>query len=77
MSKICDICGKAPLFGGSIKRKGMSKKKGGVGLNITGTSKRVFMPNIQSVKIKVDGGSLKIKACTRCIKAGKTIVVNP
>ncbi len=75
MSKICDICGKAPLFGGSISRKGMAKKNGGVGLNITGTSKRKFLPNLQSVKIKVEDGSLKLKACTRCIKAGKTIVV--
>ncbi|MBN1970622.1 MAG: 50S ribosomal protein L28 [Candidatus Delongbacteria bacterium] len=75
MSRMCDICGKAPMHGGSICRRGMSKKKGGVGLNITGTSKRVFNPNVQSVRIRIGEESFKIKACTRCIKAGKTISV--
>ncbi len=71
MSRICDICGKAPMFGGSIKRKGMSKKKGGVGLNITGRTKRVFYPNIQTVRVKHEEGSIKLKVCTACLKAGK------
>ncbi|MBU4486562.1 MAG: 50S ribosomal protein L28 [Candidatus Delongbacteria bacterium] len=75
MSRICDICGKGPVFGGSFCRRGMAKKKGGVGINITGRSKRVFYPNLQVVRIKKDSESIKIKACTGCIKAGKTIIV--
>ena len=77
MSKICDICGKGPVFGGSVARRGMAKKKGGVGINITGRSKRVFYPNIQTVRVEqADGdGRVKLKVCTSCIKAGKTIVV--
>jgi large subunit ribosomal protein L28 len=75
MSRVCDICGKGPVFGGQFCRRGMAKKKGGVGINITGRSKRVFYPNLQSVKIKDGEDSFKVKACTCCIKAGKTIVV--
>lgn len=76
MSKICDICGKSPVFGGSIVRSGSPKKKGGIGLNIRGKSKRMFLPNIQNVRVKTeDGETIKIKACTACIKAGKTLVV--
>ncbi|MDA3885593.1 MAG: 50S ribosomal protein L28 [Candidatus Delongbacteria bacterium] len=75
MSKICDICGKGPIFGGSVSRRGMAKKKGGVGINITGRSKRVFYPNIQTVRVPQDDARVKLKVCTSCIKAGKTIVV--
>ena len=56
MSKICDICGKGPVFGGSVARRGMAKKKGGVGINITGRSKRVFYPNIQTVRVDEKDG---------------------
>lgn len=74
MSKVCEICGKGPVFGGSYSRRGMAKKKGGVGINITGRSKRVFYPNLQTVRLKKNDNSVSIKACTSCIKAGKTIV---
>ena len=76
MSKICDICGKGPVFGGSVSRRGMAKKSGGVGINITGRSKRVFYPNLQTVRVKKDDTRVKLKVCTSCIKAGKTIVVD-
>ena len=76
MSKVCDICGKGPVFGGSISRRGMAKKQGGVGINITGRSKRVFYPNIQTVRVKKDNARVKLKVCTSCITAGKTIVVD-
>jgi len=76
MSKICDVCGKGPVFGGSVVRRGKPKKEGGIGLNITGRSKRVFYPNLQPVRIKKDGETVKIKACTSCIKAGKTLNVD-
>lgn len=71
MSRMCDICGKGPLFGGSIVRKGLPKKKGGVGLNVTGRSKKVFYPNLQTVRIKQDDEKIKLKVCTSCLKAGK------
>ena len=75
MSRKCDICGKGLQFGGSYVRRGKPKKEGGIGLNVTGRSKRVFRPNLQVARIDLGGVSLKIKACTACIKAGKTIVV--
>jgi len=71
MARECSICGKKPVAGRSIARRGMAKSKGGVGQRITGTSKRRFLPNIQSVNAVVDGKSKKVKVCTKCIKAGK------
>ena len=71
MSKICFICGKKPSAGRMIKRRGLAKKKGGVGQRITGISRRRFLPNLQTVRTLIDGKRRKIRVCTKCIKAGK------
>ena len=71
MARTCEICGKGTVSGRSIARRGLPKKKGGVGLKTTGVSNRTFQANIQRIRIK-DGGSVRrAKVCTRCIKAGK------
>jgi large subunit ribosomal protein L28 len=73
MSQRCHICGKAPIAGRTIKRRGLAKKKGGVGRRITGVSKRVFYPNLKNVKAVINGAVRTIKVCARCIKHGKVI----
>jgi large subunit ribosomal protein L28 len=70
--KICEICGKRPIVGNSISRRGMAKKEGGVGKKITGIKRRRFYPNLQKIKVKLANGTVKrIKVCTACIQAGK------
>ena len=71
MSNICEICGKGPTTGSKIVRRGLEKKKGGIGLHITGVTKRRFLPNIQKIRIIQNGGVRKCRVCTSCIKAGK------
>ena len=71
MSKVCEICGKRPLSGRTIARRGLAKAKGGVGLKITGVNIRRFMPNLQIAKIIVKGAVKRIKICTGCLRAGK------
>ena len=71
MSKECYICGKKPVAGRTISRRGMAKSKGGVGQRVTGTTKRRFEPNLQPVNALIDGKKKKIKVCAKCIKAGK------
>lgn len=73
MARICCICGKKTVSGFQIERRGLAKKKGGVGRRVTGRSKRKFKPNIQKVRAKVDNGVRRIKVCTRCISAGKVL----
>jgi large subunit ribosomal protein L28 len=73
MSKICAICGKKPLAGRTIKRRGLAKKKGGVGQKITGVNPRRFIPNLQSVRAIVKGVPMRIRVCVKCLKAGKVI----
>lgn len=59
MSKVCEICGKAPAAGRSISHSHR-------------VSNRVFRPNVQRITIKDKNGHVrKANVCTSCIKAGK------
>ncbi|MFH1305472.1 MAG: 50S ribosomal protein L28 [Candidatus Omnitrophota bacterium] len=71
MSRECSICGKKPVSGRSISRRGMAKSKGGVGQRITGSTLRRFSPNLQTVHALVDGKKKRLRACAKCIKAGR------
>ncbi|MFC1632285.1 50S ribosomal protein L28 [Candidatus Omnitrophota bacterium] len=71
MARACTICGKKAQAGRSIKRRGMAKKKGGVGQKITGITKRTFAPNLQKIRTLVNGTVRKRYVCTKCLKAGK------
>ncbi len=71
MSRRCQYCGKKALSGSSIARRGLPKKKGGVGLKTTGITKRKFLPNLQSKKVLIAGKLKKVLACTKCIKGSK------
>lgn len=71
MSRKCEICKKKAITGNSVTRRGLPKKKGGVGLKTTGITKRKFLPNLQSKRIVVNGKIKKILVCAKCIKRGK------
>ncbi|MCK5850578.1 MAG: 50S ribosomal protein L28 [Kiritimatiellae bacterium] len=71
MSRVCEICGKGPVAGNTIVRHGMAKKKGGIGLHITGVTKRRFLPNVHKIRVRENGGVTRRKVCAACIKAGK------
>ncbi len=73
MARKCEVCGKHTHVGNQIERRGISKKKGGIGLRITSRTRRKFKPNIQKVRtVSEDGKTVqRQKVCTRCIKAGK------
>ena len=58
MAAVCDVCAKGPGFGHNVP---WSKKK----------TKRRWNPNIQRVRINVNGAKLRAYVCTACLKAGK------
>ena len=53
MSKICSITGSRATRGSVIHRRGMAKKKGGVGRHVTKNVPRVFGPNLRHQRIWV------------------------
>lgn len=46
MSKVCEVTGKRPSRGYKYAIRGIAKKKKGIGLKVTGKTKRRFQPNL-------------------------------
>lgn len=72
MGRECAITGKKTISGRSIVRKGLAKKKGGIGLHVTSATKRTFKPNLQRVRVKDENGTIKrIWVSAKALKSGK------
>ncbi len=57
MSRICEICGKGPVFGNNVS-------------HANNKTRTVWYPNLQKVKAIRNGSVKSIKVCTRCIRSG-------
>ena len=73
MPKVCEICGKGASMGNSIVRRGMAKKKGGIGLHTTGINRREFRANLHKVRAVLDGRKVRLVVCASCIKRGRVV----
>lgn len=60
MAKRCEICGKGPVVGRRVSHAH----------NVTA---RRFEPNLQSVRAFVNGGTKRMRVCTRCIRSQKVV----
>ena len=58
MAKICAVCGKKPAFGNNRSHSMVA-------------TKRRFNPNVQRVRVLLNGVARRAYICTRCLKAGK------
>lgn len=75
MARRCEVSGKETRSGMSIARRGLPKKKGGVGLKTTGHTKRKFKANIQKVRVLLPNGTVqRMKLATSVIKKGEITV---
>lgn len=57
MARVCEICGKSPSVGNHVS-------------HANNKTKRRFMPNLQKVKLIRNGQTVRIMACTRCMRTG-------
>ena len=73
MPKSCVICAKTQAPGNKYKRRGAAKLGGGAGSKIVGKSLRRVFPNLQRIKILLQGTIRRSWVCTSCIKAGKIV----
>lgn len=71
MAKACAVCEKSSGPGNKYKRRGMVRRKGGAGSKIVGKTLRSFLPNLQTVRTKIDGTVKRILVCAKCLKANK------
>jgi large subunit ribosomal protein L28 len=60
MARRCEICGKGPKFGRNISHAH----------NVT---PRRFEPNLQTVRAVVNGGTKRMRVCTRCLRSNRVV----
>ncbi|MEW6379277.1 MAG: 50S ribosomal protein L28 [bacterium] len=58
MSRRCDICGKGSQFGHTVS-------------HAHNKTNRRWLPNIQKIRVLVNGAARRLNVCTRCIRGGK------
>jgi large subunit ribosomal protein L28 len=58
MSRECAICGKKPRTGHNVS-------------HAHNVSKRRWLPNLQKIRVEIEGKPCKAYVCTQCIKSGK------
>ena len=58
MAKVCYVCAKGPAFGNNRSHSMVA-------------TRRRFNPNLQKVRVLIDGIAKRAYICTRCLKAGK------
>lgn len=58
MAKVCAVCGKRVRVGMRVSHSHIR-------------TKRRWQPNLQRVKVLVDGSPRRIRVCTSCLKSGK------
>ncbi len=70
MSRVCQITGSKPCLGHKIRRSGLAKKKGGIGMHVTKNTRRRFLPNLQRKKIFIPetGETVEIRVTARALK---------
>ncbi len=57
MSKVCDVCGKGRQVGHNVSHANNKTQK-------------VWLPNIQKIRVVKDGSVKRMNVCTRCIRSG-------
>jgi large subunit ribosomal protein L28 len=70
MSRICSITKAKPSKGSVIHRRGLAKKKGGIGQHVTKVVTRTFFPNLQSKRIWIpeEKRYVTVKLTARALK---------
>jgi len=70
MPYVCGISGKRTSIGKQYKRRGLAKAKGGVGQKVTGKTRRTFKPNLQRIRVVVNGTRKRMYVAAKYIRRG-------
>lgn len=58
MAQVCEVCGKGPQTGNNVS-------------HAHNKTKRRWMPNLQRVRVNINGTRKRMKVCTSCLKQGR------
>lgn len=57
MSRICDICGKRPMYGNRVSKSYIH-------------TRHIWKPNLLKIRTMVGGTPVTLKICTQCLRSG-------
>lgn len=60
MARMCEICGKKPVSGNNIS-------------HAHNRTRRRWLPNLQEVRVQVNGRTRRMLVCASCIKSNKIV----
>jgi large subunit ribosomal protein L28 len=60
MARVCEVCGKGPMSGHNVSHSHR-------------LTKRRWLPNLQRVKALRGKTPVRLRVCTKCLKAGKVV----
>ena len=58
MARHCEVCGKGMIYGNKVSHSNRH-------------SRRIWLPNVRTVKAVVNGTPQRLHVCTRCLRSGK------
>ncbi len=58
MARVCAVCAKGPVTGNNVS-------------HANNRTKRRWYPNLQTVRVSVDGAVKRIRVCTQCLKSNR------
>ena len=60
MARVCSVCGKGPSTGNNVS-------------HANNRTKRRWNPNLQTVRVVVQGEPKRVRVCTQCIRSNKIV----
>ena len=58
MARVCTVCGKGPVTGNNVS-------------HANNRTKRRWYPNLQTVRVLVEGAPKRVRVCTQCLKSNR------
>jgi large subunit ribosomal protein L28 len=58
MARVCEVCGKGPITGHNVS-------------HANNKTPRRWYPNLQRVRVVVNGAVRRMRVCTQCIKSNR------
>ena len=58
MARVCTVCGKGPTTGNNVS-------------HANNRTKRRWYPNLQTVRVLVEGAPKRVRVCTQCLKSNR------
>src|SRR5690242_1954110 len=58
MARVCTVCGKGPVTGNNVS-------------HANNRTKRRWYPNLQTVRVLVEGAPRRVRVCTQCLKSNR------